>query len=250
MVIARSSSDYLQAYWSDAFDLHSHLLEFLQLTPQTLEAKLASSQADLAQMGRRDFDWEQAQQFYQDQVGELHILDLAAWHLSSRDYIGDTLRLVDQFACGRVLDFGGGIGTHTLAAAMNPRVQSVIFWDLNPLHRDFVNLRAQHLGLDTKVICPSQLPEFPTYDTIICLDVLEHLSDPAAQLQHFHRLLSPQGKIILNWYFFKGFQQEFPFHQDDPALIKQFFLCLQTLFMEVFHPYLITTRCYEKIAPV
>lgn len=245
---ALSTSDYLQAYWSDAFGLRSHLQEFLQLNPQSLDDKLASSQAELAQMGQRDFDWEHAQEFYQDQVGALHLLDLAAWHLSSRDYIGDTLRLVDRFACGRVLDFGGGIGTHTLAAALNPRVEKVIFWDLNPLHRDFVTLRARHLGLETKVICPTQLPESPAYDTIICLDVLEHLPDPAAQLLHFHQLLSAPGKIILNWYFFKGFQQEFPFHQDDPALIKRFFSCLQTHFLEVFHPYLITTRCYEKLA--
>ncbi|MEI6428680.1 MAG: hypothetical protein WCO45_09905 [Pseudanabaena sp. ELA607] len=34
--------------------------------------------------------------------------------MSNRDYIGRTLRLIGDHAQGRVLDFGGDIGTHTL----------------------------------------------------------------------------------------------------------------------------------------
>jgi hypothetical protein len=51
---------------------------------------------------------------------------------------------------------------------------------------------------------------------------------------------------LINWYFFKGFNGEFPFHLDDPQKVEQFFQVLQSCFLEVFHPYFITARCYRK----
>ena len=44
--------------------------------------------------------------------------------------------------------------------------------------------------------------------------------------------------------FFKGHHGEYPFHFDDPALVEGFFRTLQSRFLEVFHPYLITSRAY------
>jgi len=44
---------------------------------------------------------------------------------------------------------------------------------------------------------------------------MEHLLNPSQQLMDFRQRLAPSGKIILNWYFFKGFNQEFPFHLED-----------------------------------
>jgi hypothetical protein len=75
--------------------------------------------------------------------------------------------------------------------------------------------------------------------------VLEHLSDPAAQLGLFAERLTSAGIALLNWYFFKGFQGEYPFHFDDQELVEAFFRTLQSRFLEVFHPYLITTRAYQ-----
>jgi hypothetical protein len=49
----------------------------------------------------------------------------------------------------------------------------------------------------------------------------------------------------MNWYFFQGFNGEHPFHFDDPQLVERFFLTLQRDFLEVFHPWLITTRTYR-----
>jgi hypothetical protein len=76
---------------------------------------------------------------------------------------------------------------------------------------------------------------------------MEHLLNPSQQLMDFHQRLAPSGKIILNWYFFKGFNQEFPFHIEDQEEINTFFCQLQYNFSEVFHPNLITDRCYRKL---
>ena len=52
---------------------------------------------------------------------------------------------------------------------------------------------------------------------------------------------------MLNWYFFKGFNGEYPFHFDAPELVESFFRTLQGRFLEVFHPFLITTRAYRRL---
>ena len=84
------------------------------------------------------------------------------------------------------------------------------------------------------------------FDTIICLDVLEHLSDPADQLNIFHEAMNYQSTALFNWYFYKGDSGEYPFHIDDEKIVKKFFETLQSKYLEVFHPILITTRAYKK----
>ena len=37
------------------------------------------------------------------------------------------------------------------------------------------------------------------YDTIFCLEVLEHLPRPLAALEHFHRALKPGGHLIFDY---------------------------------------------------
>ena len=87
-----------------------------------------------------------------------------------------------------------------------------------------------------------------SFDTVVCLDVLEHLPDPSAQLLAFHQRMASDATALLNWYFFKGHDGEYPFHFDDPQLVDQFFTTLQGRFLEVFHPLLITARLYRPIA--
>jgi SAM-dependent methyltransferase len=238
----------LERFLADGFALKRQLGAHLDLSPEALERRLPSSTADLAALHPGAFDPDQAAAFYEQAVGTGHLLDLAAWHLGSSAYIADTLRLQERFARGHVLDFGGGIGTHALAAAAMPQVEQVWFVDLNPHNRAFVTRRAEAFGLGAKLRCFRDLddPDLPQrFDTVVCLDVLEHLVDPAAQLEQFARRLSADGIALLNWYFFKGFAGEFPFHFDDPALVEGFFRTLQARFLEVFHPYLITTRAYR-----
>jgi hypothetical protein len=69
----------------------------------------------------------ESEDFYKEIVGDKHLADLAAWHISSKDYIADTLKLQQRFSRNLVLDFGGGIGTHALANAMSTKVEHVFF---------------------------------------------------------------------------------------------------------------------------
>jgi len=238
----------IEHFLAGGFDLRLQLADHLQLEAEELERRLPQATADLAAAHPGAFDLQQAESFYESAVGTGHLLELAAWHLGSADYIADTLRLQARFARGQVLDFGGGIGTHALAAAALPQVEAVWFVDLNPENRRFVAARAERFGLQHKLRCFRDLdaPELPErFDTLVCLDVLEHLPDPAAQLERFAARMGPASIALLNWYFFQGFAGEYPFHVDDPQLVEAFFRTLQGRFLEVFHPYLITTRAYR-----
>ncbi|MGV2389444.1 MAG UNVERIFIED_CONTAM: hypothetical protein LVR29_17910 [Microcystis novacekii LVE1205-3] len=99
--------------------MESHLQDFLQLDQEILQAKLAIAKDSLAALAHQEFSWTNPDYFYQEKVKENYLFELSAWHLSSQEYIGETLKLIDNHGSGKVLDFGGGIGTHALAAAMN-----------------------------------------------------------------------------------------------------------------------------------
>lgn len=237
----------IKEFINDAFDLKSHLMEFLSIEEGDLDGFLENAKMDLANL-HPGGSLSEAEDFYKEIVGDKHLADLAAWHISSKDYIADTLKLQQRFSRNLVLDFGGGIGTHALANAMSIKVEHVFFVDINQTNRDFVEYRAQKLGVRNKLtFCKTiQETKISRFDTIVCLDVLEHLADPAFQIDTFHKIMGPNSIGLFNWYFYKGEKNEYPFHIDDEEIVEQFFKTLQSKFVEVFHPILITTRSYKK----
>jgi len=238
----------LKEFLDNAFNLKSHLMEFLSIEECDLDGFLANAKINLANLHPGDA-LSDVSDFYTKIVGDRHVADLAAWHITSKDYISDTLKLQQSFSKDLVLDFGGGIGTHALANAMSSKVEQVYFVDINETNRNFVEYRAMKLGLENKLtfcktIKDTQISQF---DTVVCLDVLEHLADPASQLEIFNKIMHPNSTALFNWYFYKGENNEYPFHIDDDELVEKFFKTLQSNFIEVFHPILITTRAYRKI---
>ena len=100
-----------------------------------------------------------------------------------------------DFHGARVADFGCGYNA-TFTRGQLPAVRSAVLVDL---------ALAEDLRRDPKVtaIEGSILDVLPTLDSgsldiVVCLSVLEHLWEPQAALEHFHRLLAPGGAAILN----------------------------------------------------
>jgi len=238
----------LKKFIDDAFDLKAHLMDFLSIEEVALDGFLENAKMDLASLHPGN-NLSEAEDFYKEIVGDKHLADLAAWHISSKDYIVDTLKLQQRFARDLVLDFGGGIGTHALANAMSSKVEHVYFVDINQTNRNFVEYRAKKLGVEKKLtFCKTiQDTQILKFDTIICLDVLEHLADPASQINNFSEIMDNNSIALFNWYFYKGDKNEYPFHIDDVQVVEKFFKNLQSNFLEVFHPILITARAYKKI---
>jgi len=244
----KNNNFILKEFLNNAFNLKSHLMEFLSIKECDLDGFLSNAKMNLANLHPGEA-LSNVSDFYTEIVGYHHVADLAAWHITSKDYITDTLKLQQEFSRDLVLDFGGGIGTHALANAMSSKVEHVFFVDINQTNRNFVEFRARELGVEKKItfcktIRDTQIPKF---DTIICLDVLEHLADPASQIEIFNEIMDSKSIALFNWYFYKGEKNEYPFHIDDRRIVEKFFKTLQSNFLEVFHPILITTRAYKKI---
>ena len=244
----KSNNYILKEFLDNAFNLKSHLMDFLSIKECDLDGFLSNGKMNLANLHPGD-SLSDVSDFYTEIVEDRHIADLAAWHLISKDYIADTLKLQQRFSRALVLDFGGGIGTHALANAMSSQVEHVFFVDINQTNRNFVEYRAKELGVEKKLtfcktIKDTQISKF---DTIVCLDVLEHLGDPASQIEIFGKIMDCNSIALFNWYFYKGEKNEYPFHIDDSKIVEKFFNTLQSNFLEVFHPILITTRAYKKI---
>ena len=243
----KNNSFILKEFLDNAFNLKSHLMEYLPIKECDLDGFFANAKMNLANSHPGD-SLNDISDFYTEIVGDLHIADLAAWHINSKDYISDTLKLQQKFSRDLVLDFGGGIGTHALANAMSSKVEHVFFVDINQANREFVEFRAKKLGLENKLSFYGTIQEtqIKKFDTIVCLDVLEHLANPASQIDFFYEIMDHKSIALFNWYFYKGEKNEYPFHIDDRITIEKFFRSLQLKFLEVFHPILITTRAYKK----
>ena len=223
-------------------------MEYLSIKECDLDGFLANAKMNLANLHPGDA-LSDVSDFYTEIVGDRHIADLAAWHITSKDYIADTLKLQQRFARDLVLDFGGGIGTHALANAMSSKVEHVFFVDINETNRNFVEYRAKKLGIDKKLTFCKTIKDtkISKFDALVCLDVLEHVADPASQIKIFNDCMDSNSIALFNWYFYKGDKNEYPFHVDDRQIVERFFKTLQANFLEVFHPILITTSAYKRI---
>jgi len=94
---------------------------------------------------------------------------------------------------GRVLDAGAGIGTFTEFAAQGRQVVAV-----EPDPEQLAILRERFDGReDVRVVGGTIEDVSGEFDSIICLNVLEHIPDDRGTLQRFHDLLAPGGALLL-----------------------------------------------------
>jgi SAM-dependent methyltransferase len=100
----------------------------------------------------------------------------------------------------RILEVGAGIGNFT--SLLRDR-EFVVPVDVHP---ECVRILQENMGNDSR-IKPMQLDLTDTdafrnlqknaFDTVICFNVLEHVSDDAAALANIYEVLQPNGKAIL-----------------------------------------------------
>lgn len=106
-------------------------------------------------------------------------------------------RLV-RWVGSRVLEVGSGIGNMSQFFADRERV---VLTDTEAAYRAELARRFGHLPAVS--VSELSLPEVPDaligerFDTIICLNVLEHIEDDIASLGAMRRLLSPGGRLVL-----------------------------------------------------
>jgi SAM-dependent methyltransferase len=117
---------------------------------------------------------------------------------------------LDVLTAGRVLDYGAGVGCHSIPLAR--RGLEVDFVEISRMQADFLRFRAARHGLtQLREVLPVFEGRFDPvkcvtgcYHAIIAMDVLEHIPDYHLVVRHFIEHLEPGGLIIENCPFDPG----------------------------------------------
>jgi SAM-dependent methyltransferase len=106
---------------------------------------------------------------------------------------------IASYVGARVLEIGAGIGNIT--QWLVPR-DLYVASDINPHYLDY--LRNLSLGKPYLTVDRIDLedprcfePWAGTFDTVVCLNVLEHVRDPLLALRNMHSALVPGGRVVL-----------------------------------------------------
>ena len=95
----------------------------------------------------------------------------------------------------RTADFGCGFHA-TLSRSMLPEVAHTTLVDVALAPDLHANSKVTAIEGSLSDVLP-QIPD-ESLDLLLCLSVLEHLTDPLGALGHFHRALVPGGTALLN----------------------------------------------------
>jgi SAM-dependent methyltransferase len=99
---------------------------------------------------------------------------------------------------GRVADIGCGPGVFTRYLCRHARYVCVADIDENALARTF----SRHTKDGNLVPVVTRANELPfrddSLDTVLFLEILEHLEDDAGAIRELHRVLAPSGKLVLS----------------------------------------------------
>jgi 2-polyprenyl-3-methyl-5-hydroxy-6-metoxy-1,4-benzoquinol methylase len=96
---------------------------------------------------------------------------------------------------GRVLDFGGGVGATSAALRRYGRATHVVVADMVEGQLDEVD-RVYRGDLEDDDFLNKVVAEAGPFDTILALDVLEHLRDPWRAVRVLRDGLAPNGVIL------------------------------------------------------
>jgi len=112
-------------------------------------------------------------------------------------WMADTIR---PYVGERVLEIGAGIGN--LTRALLPRRKRYVATDIDAEHLARLATRFQHrpnlLIRYCNLAQAADFAEFPaSMDSVVCLNVLEHVEDDLHGLHNIHSVLKPGGRAII-----------------------------------------------------
>ena len=106
----------------------------------------------------------------------------------------------EKFIGNRVLDIGAGIGNMT--AFYVDSVKLAVATDIFPEQLTIINERFQDKPNFTSFILDLTKPDLAAvreycFDTIICINVLEHIEDDLSALENMRDMLDDKGRVVL-----------------------------------------------------
>jgi glycosyltransferase involved in cell wall biosynthesis len=132
---------------------------------------------------------------YEEHFGHNILLSLSRTHRTNR-WMADAIR---PYVGDRVLEIGAGMGNIT--TELLPR-DAYTATDIDELHLDYLQSvfgSRPRIGVErVDVETPEDFARLEgRYDTVVCLNVLEHVDDDKQALRNIHRALQPGGRLCL-----------------------------------------------------
>lgn len=136
---------------------------------------------------------DEGEWYERQDVGYHYLAGLANWHYAKKG--GVPLAFAEKVAGKRLLDFGSGIGTWSLAAARaGAEVWAV---EVNPVLREFTEWRARKYSFSVNVVQHiRQALKRAGFDAASAWHVFEHLPNPAHELAEIGMRLKVGGLLI------------------------------------------------------
>jgi 2-polyprenyl-3-methyl-5-hydroxy-6-metoxy-1,4-benzoquinol methylase len=154
------------------------------------------------------------------------------WKKWIREIVGENKKVLD-FGCARGL----------LSREMLPYSKRVMGMDFSPV---FVQQAKNNLGKDNVIlgdVCnpPDSLPK--DFDVVWCIEVIEHVLEPAKLIQQAAEHLTESGRLVLTFPKSK-FTGRNPNRKD----IDRHLWCFDEAgIMELTEPYFVFERCYHNL---
>lgn len=112
-------------------------------------------------------------------------------------YNGWVYQMLRPYLGRDILEIGSGIGNMTKYFVSHGRVTAsdISPFCLRELRSSFSE--NENVQVRTLDISRNSYPQIEIYDTIVCLNVLEHVEDDVEALRNMHKLLRPGGRLLL-----------------------------------------------------
>jgi len=121
------------------------------------------------------------------------VFSLIAWHHTP--YQINLRNEFTELARGSILDYGGGVGE--LCVRMHKKGLSVVYADLQGPVFNFARRFFREHNMPIAMINLSEGKITGQYDTIFCIDVIEHIINPQGIIKEMVLCLNPNGQLIV-----------------------------------------------------
>jgi SAM-dependent methyltransferase len=150
---------------------------------------------------------QEIENFYK--ITPFNVFTLAYWHMSN--YQKRFRRRTLNLCKGSVLDFGGGIGDMCISLK-DRKFENVTYSEVEGKTFEFANYLFQKSNYKIPVINLSKEKVKGNYDTILCIDVIEHVVDQKETLKVLVDHLNKDGVLIITALNHMGGSENDPWH--------------------------------------
>ncbi len=150
---------------------------------------------------------EEKKRFYE--ITPFYIFELSLWHMTL--YQKKFRKTVLEISRGNVLDFGGGIGDVSILLAKNGF--NVEYADVSGNTYNYARWAFTNANLSVKMTNLSESKVSGKYDTIICIDVIEHLPNAKEVFENLASMLNAGGTFIVTNLHTEEFSKYHPMHE-------------------------------------